>query len=305
MLFYKRLESSTVIVMNLSVKRVHAFTTTPSGGNPAGVVLDAPPLTAKQMMSVSQALTVSETAFVYPSTQANFNVLFFSPSVEVELCGHATIATFFAMAQERLFQKRKKLIVMQETKAGIFPVDIVFSDDGAVDKVMMTQKECIYKDIQLDTQKIAHALRIHANDIDASLPHQIVSTGLFTLPLCVQSFEVLNAMKPNFTEINHLCRQLGVGSFHVFTFDTLEPSSTYHARNFAPSYGVNEDPVTGTANGAVCSYLLKHGLVSTNQLICEQGDIMGRPGRVYVELINNVVKVGGKATVVEEQVLNI
>lgn len=291
--------------MNLSVKRVHAFATTSTGGNPAGVVLDAPALTAEQMMSVSQALAVSETAFVYPSTKADFRVLFFSPSTEVDLCGHATIATFFTMAQEGLFPNGSKITITQETKAGLLPVDIIFSHDGVVDNVMMTQKKSICKNIQLDIQKIAYALGIRSSDIDASLPPQIVSTGLFTLPLCVHSFDVLKMMKPNFSNVNLLCQKLRVGSFHVFTFDTLEPTSTYHARNFAPPYGINEDPVTGTANGAVCSYLLKHDIVSTDHLICEQGDIMGRPGRVYVELTNDIVKVGGKATIVGEKMLDV
>ena len=75
----------------------------------------------------------------------------------------------------------------------------------------------------------------------------------------------------------------------------------YHARNFAPIYGVNEDPVTGTANGAVCGYLLKNRIIQENNLLCEQGDIMGRPGRVFVEINKNVVKVGGRAKIVEEK----
>lgn len=64
----------------------------------------------------------------------------------------------------------------------------------------------------------------------------------------------------------------------------------YHARNFAPVYGVNEDPVTGTANGAVSSYLVKHKIIGKNNFICEQGDIIGRPGRVFVEIRNDEIK---------------
>lgn len=75
----------------------------------------------------------------------------------------------------------------------------------------------------------------------------------------------------------------------------------YHARNFAPIYGVNEDPVTGTANGAVCSYLVRNRIVSEKNLLCEQGDIIGRPGRVFVEIRGNSVKVGGRAKIVEEK----
>jgi len=94
---------------------------------------------------------------------------------------------------------------------------------------------------------------------------------------------------------------LNVGSFHLFTFWTIEPRSVYHARNFAPVYTVNEDPVTGTANGAVCSYLLKNKIIGERNLICEQGDIIGKPGRVYVEINGNIVKVGGRAKIVQEK----
>ena len=96
-----------------------------------------------------------------------------------------------------------------------------------------------------------------------------------------------------------------IGSFHLFTFDTVESDSVYHARNFAPVYGVNEDPVTGTANGAVCSYLIKNKIIKNRNLICEQGDIIGRPGRVFVEIDREGVKVGGKARVVEEKEISV
>ena len=87
----------------------------------------------------------------------------------------------------------------------------------------------------------------------------------------------------------------------MFTFETIESCSTYHARNFAPLYGVNEDPVTGTANGAVSSYLVKNRLITKKSVICEQCDILGRPGRVFVEVDNDVVRVGGTARIVEEK----
>jgi PhzF family phenazine biosynthesis protein len=91
----------------------------------------------------------------------------------------------------------------------------------------------------------------------------------------------------------------------VFTFETIEPESAYHARNFAPVYGINEDPVTGTANGAVSNYLKKHHLINDKKIICEQGDIIGRPGRVIVEIDENTVRVGGCATIVEERTMTV
>ena len=290
--------------MKINVKKVNAFTESIEGGNPAGVVLDSPDLTDEQMKHVSKVLSVSETAFVFPSKKADYKIRFLSPDVEVDLCGHATIATFFTMALEGVFSRDINTVVTQETKSGVLPVDIYFSDE-AVDRVMMTQATLRCKDICLDISILADSLNISVDEIDDSLPKQIVSTGLFTLPLCVKSFDILKAINPDFEKIKKLCNRFGVGSFHLFTFDTIEPNSTYHARNFAPVYGVNEDPVTGTANGAVCSYLIKNKIVKDRNLICEQGDIMGRPGRVFVEIDRDGVKVGGKARVVEEREISV
>ena len=285
--------------MKINVKKVNAFTESLEGGNPAGVVLDLPDLTDEQMKHASRVLSVSETAFVFPSRKADYKIRFFSPDVEVNLCGHATIATFFTMALEGIFSQNINTVITQETKAGVLPVDIYFSDE-TVDRVMMTQATPRYKDICLDISILADSLNILVDEIDDSLPKQIVSTGLFTLPLCVKSFDILKAINPDFEKIKKLCSRFGVGSFHLFTFDTVESDSIYHARNFAPVYGVNEDPVTGTANGAVCSYLIKNKIVKDRNLICEQGDIMGRPGRVFVEIDTGEVKVGGRAKIVEE-----
>ena len=290
--------------MKINVKKVNAFTESLEGGNPAGVVLDSPDLTDEQMKHVSKVLSVSETAFVFPSKKADYKIRFFSPDVEVNLCGHATIATFFTMALEGIFSQNINTVITQETKAGVLPVDIYFSDE-TVDRVMMTQATPRYKDICLDISILADSLNISVDEIDDSLPKQIVSTGLFTLPLCVKSFDILKAINPDFEKIKKLCSRFGVGSFHLFTFDTVESDSIYHARNFAPVYGVNEDPVTGTANGAVCSYLIKNKIVKDRNLICEQGDIMGRPGRVFVEIDRDGVKVGGKARVVEEREISV
>jgi len=287
--------------MKVTAIIVNAFTDLIDGGNPAGVVLNSPDLTDRQMANISKQLNVSETAFVFPSDKADFKVRFFSPKKEVDLCGHATIATFFKMAFEGFFQKNHNSIVNQETKSGILPVSIEFFDDGKVNRVMMTQRKPILKDIYLDISEIANSLNISTDKIDESLPKQSVSTGLFTLPICIKSYEILKSISPNFEKIKQICEGHNLGSFHLFTFQTLESRSVYHARNFAPVYGINEDPVTGTANGAVCSYLLLNKIIHESNLICEQGDIIGRPGRVFVEINKNNIKVGGRAKIVEKK----
>ena len=289
----------------MKVKKVNAFTESIDGGNPAGVVTNSPNLTEEQMKYITKILAVSETAFVFPSSIAGYKVRFFSPEVEVDLCGHATIATFFTMANDGMFGDVKgKITVDQETKAGILPVDIYFKDDGC-EKVMMAQGKLVLKGIHLDRGKLAKSLNVKESEIDDTLPEQIVSTGLFTLPVCIKSFDTLKTMRPNYDLIKKICKDIGVGSFHVFTFETIGETSAYHARNFAPLYGINEDPVTGTANGAVCSYLLKNKILKAKKLVCEQGDIIGRSGRVFVEIDHGVLRVGGKAKLAEEREIKV
>jgi PhzF family phenazine biosynthesis protein len=286
--------------IKVKVFRVNAFTDSIDGGNPAGVLLDTPDLTDKQMANITKQMKVSETAFVSSSEKANIKNVFFTPKLEVELCGHGTIATFFTMAKLGFFKGKDRISVTQETKAGILPVEIYFSDGGIVKKVMMHQAKPILKDIYLNIFEVADSLNISTNVIDDSLPKQIVSTGLFTLPLCINTFEDLKVINPDFNKIKSLCNKLGVGSFILFTFDTLENDSTYHARVFCPLYAINEDPTTGTANGALSYYLIKNNIIKKRNIKCEQGDIIGRPGRIYVEISYDNVKVGGVAIIVEE-----
>ena len=232
--------------MKIIASIVNAFTTEANGGNPAGVVLNSPKLTDKQMSLVTKNLKVSETAFVFPGKLSDYKVRFFSPTMEVDLCGHATIATFFYMAQEGKIVDNKNKILTQETKAGILPISIEFNGQGVVERVMMKQASPQIKDIHLDILSISRALNVKIEDINQDLPQQIVSTGLFTLPICIKSLQLLKNIKPDFEKVKNLCIDLGVGSIHCFTFETIEPKSVYHARNFGPIYGINEDPVTGT-----------------------------------------------------------
>jgi PhzF family phenazine biosynthesis protein len=299
------MELPTVIIpMMVHTYKIHAFTTSPSGGNPAGVVLDAQGLTSDQMKHISSKLQVSETAFIFPSEKADLKTRFFSPTTEVDLCGHATIALFTLLGATRYHHQEGTYQVTQETNAGILPVKLIYHK-GSCTTVMMTQQAPDHEQAFTDRFSLAHTLGIPEQNIDDSLPWERVSTGLFTLPVCVTSLKVLESIRPNPQKIRTLCQKLKVGSLHVYSFDTYEPASVYHARNFAPIYGILEDPVTGTANGAVCSYLHRYRQTPGTKLICEQGDIIGRPGRVHVDIQNDQVQVGGSAVIQQEKEVKI
>jgi len=264
---------------------VNAFTDKPFKGNPAGVVLEGDRLNEKDMQKIASELKCSETAFVMESNKADFNVRFFSPLKEVELCGHATIATFYTM--EELGFVRDKHLAM-ETKAGILDIEI------REELVFMEQAMPVFKDGGISKEDAADALGIKAGEI-GDLPIEAVSTGLFSLNVPIRDIETMEKMKPDFEKVKELCKRSGVGSIFPFTFETLNEDSFVHARCFAPLYGVNEDPVTGTANGALGAYLKKHSLLKSMSYKSEQGYEMGKDGIVFVDASGDRIKVGGKA----------
>ena len=108
--------------MKKVIYQVDAFSDVPFGGNPAGVVPSAEGLNDTQMLSIAKEMNLSETAFIFPlkNNEANYEVRFFTPTQEVDLCGHATIASFFTLASKGIITAESNVkILKQKTKAGI------------------------------------------------------------------------------------------------------------------------------------------------------------------------------------------
>ena len=118
-----------MINLKIKVLKVNAFTKEKNGGNPAGVLLNSPDLTDEQMANITKQLQVSETAFVFPSKKADYKTRFFTPRVEVDLCGHATIATFYVIALRNQLLENRQVTMTQETNVGVLKVDIKFSEN--------------------------------------------------------------------------------------------------------------------------------------------------------------------------------
>ena len=166
----------------IKVYTLNAFTDDVSGGNPAGVVLDADNLTEKQMQGIAKKVGFSETAFVMSSDSADFRVRFFTPSDEVDLCGHATIATF------KLLLLKGRIatgVYKQETLAGILSVEALA--DGSI---LMEQSIPEYYEI-IEPSEIAKSLGLLVSELSEDYPVQVVSTGLKDIMVPVKSLEAL------------------------------------------------------------------------------------------------------------------
>jgi len=265
------------------VKIVDAFTTRRYAGNPCGVVTRAEGLTDTQMQAIARELNASETAFVFPSTVARFRVRFFTPAKEIPLAGHPTIATMHTLVEEgRIDLSAGNTRVTQELSIGVLPVDIGLDGNKNV-RVLMTQAKPEFQR-RLDRNVFAQALGIKPADLLPDVPAQVVSTGTPQAMVPVRSLDVLKRLKPDFQHLSDLEEVGHYFSCHVFALDAFDGANRAHARHYAANAGIPEDPVTGSATGAMAAYLYKYGLLREPRYTVEQGHIMGRPGVVEVEV---------------------
>ncbi|ABS60349.1 PhzF family phenazine biosynthesis protein [Fervidobacterium nodosum] len=285
-----------------------AFTDKPFLGNPAGVVLldDNHQISKETMQLLAKELRFSETAFVKRKGNSDeFTVLFFTPVSEIDLCGHATIATFTVLREKGIVSTGKTYKMI--SRAGTLEIEIFDN------LVMMEQAEPAMGDIveNKDIEYIAQALGIDPNDIGDTkynLSPRPVTTGLWDLITPVKTKQVLYSLSPDFEKISDFCRINNIVSFHVFTLD--EEKALANCRDFAPLYGIPEESATGTANGALIYYLYKHGVVEpekTYEII--QGETMGRTSNIFakIKLKDGIYKsyIGGNAKLIVEGYLKI
>ena len=296
--------------MEINIFQVDAFSKFPFGGNPAGVVTNAKKLNREQMQKIANEMNLSETAFIRQIEDGYFKIRYFTPLVEVDLCGHATIASIYTLAIEGFItpiQKGIKTVVI-ETKAGNLDVDIEYNN-YLPKKITMGQtspKALGVPELLLD---LLDAMGLKESDIgikDTYISPEIISTGLPDIILPIKDKKTLNNMKVDFCKLGEISRKLNVTGVHAFYIEDRTSRIAY-ARNFAPAVGINEEAATGTANGALIYYLTKNGLLADDNLIVSQGESMGRPSQIYCSIKNSEegysVFVGGEANIVIEGII--
>ena len=268
---------------------VDAFTDQPFGGNPAGVVLfdgDVfPP--EKLMLQIAAELLYSETAFVRQDSEKEFTIRYFTPKAEVELCGHATIASFALLHRELGITGR----CLCHTKAGD-----IYVEAGPQVLMQMTPSE-VLKTIE-DTEEVYRAIGIC--DYTPTLPVMIISTGLPDFMIPIENIGTLNRLQPDMEAVIAITEKYNAVSFHVFAFGN--DGYTAHVRDFAPLYNIPEESATGTANASLTHYLQENGCIpAMGDYSFLQGEAMGRPSVVATRATaDGVIYVGGTATVVAE-----
>lgn len=282
---------------------VDAFTTQPNTGNRAGVVLDADHFTTQEMQDIAAFAGYSETAFVLsPKDQSHdIHVRYFTPTHEVPICGHATIATHFLRATTG-HQSDYPLIV--KTGAGHLPVSIFGSPEELLVKMTQGRVEFLSPFNANQRAELASALGVSVNDF-ADLPIQVVTTGHSKVMVPMLSRNKLDELIPNNEKLKAISAEIGCNGFFPFVLEGSRQEPITYGRMFAPAIGINEDPVTGNANGPAGAYLVHHDLIECDQKVSYwgyQGLAIKKPGRVLVtvEKIDSIlhVSIAGQAVLV-------
>ena len=283
------------------------FTTTRFEGNPLAVITDGDGLSNDAMLAVAREMNLSETVFVQKPTedQALARLRIFTTRQELKLAGHPVIGTWFLLAELGVVPAQEGGVhVLQQTGAGVLPVEIRFKD-GRPQRVTMTQKDASFRPAKLNKKALASALGLSPKDFDPKLEPEYVSTGIFNLMVPLRNRGALGRIVMNMVGLRKL---LGRNGTMAYCFACGDNGKAF-SRGMLP-WELYEDAATGSAAGALGAYLVKHGRLSpAHTLNILQGEEMGRPSHIEVEVTQNgrklVPRVSGAAVKVFEGTIQI
>lgn len=328
--------------------QLDVFTDRPLCGNPLAVFPEAEGLTDKEMQKVAREMNLSETVFVLrpnkttaeiaraervtapekgrqspdgaggeaPHTKVLRHLRIFTPAREIPFAGHPVVGTWNALAREGVVPLPENgngwTRIYQEVGIGILPVDIEFQEGKPV-QVVMTQGKPVMGAVMEDSHEqadVARALGLAREDLDETLPIQVISTGLPFLAVPIRSLADLRSCRVNSALLTEVYNRAGTTGCYAFARETIEVGAARaHARLFAPDDNIPEDPATGSAAGALGGYLVYHGAANIEpvdgryRFVIEQGDFINRPSRINIEVEGmagavNQVRVGGPSVLV-------
>jgi trans-2,3-dihydro-3-hydroxyanthranilate isomerase len=283
------------------------FTTTRFQGNPLAVFTDGDSLSIDQMQAIAREMNLAETVFVQKPTdeRALARLRIFTTREELKLAGHPVVGTWFLLAELGVVPAQEGGVhVMQETGAGVLPVEIRFKD-GRPQRVTMTQTEAAFRPIKFRKTALAKSLGLSPKDFDPHLNPECVSTGIFNLMVPLRNRAGLGKISMNMFELRKL---LGKTATMAYCFASGGNGKVF-ARGMLP-WEVYEDPATGSAAGSLGAYLVRHGkLAPGHTLTILQGEEMGRPSHIEVEVTQSgkklVPRVSGAAVKVFEGTIRV
>ncbi len=287
------------------------FTETPFAGNPLAVVLDCDGLTPARMQQIAREFALSETAFVLPPRDPvnSARIRIFTPKSELPFAGHPTIGSAILIAQLEAaeFLSSEDLSIVIEEEIGTISCTVRQRKGRAARAEFILPQLPDRIDAALNVEQLAAALGIEPGSIgfDGHEP-SIYSCGNAFVFVPVDTLETIGRASPRFPQYADAMPSQ-TAKVYVYTRDVEQKGSAFHARMFAPSLGIPEDPATGSAAAAFAGVLreFEEPYDGEHSFIIEQGYEMGRPSLITLTL--DIVKgrlasamIGGAAVRVSE-----
>lgn len=273
------------------------------GGNPCPVELDAQGMSSEDMRAVAKKYG-HESTFLFPpppGREADYELRFFVPEHEMEMCGHATAGTTWLLNElRRLPQGRKEIVYA--TKSGNVRARIAEARDqrGAVAEV--SQPRGWVKAVDEERRReILDVLRISEEDLHPDFPIQNACTSRVKTMVPLRSSSGVNGLKPDYSRVREVCERLeSTGLYPYAIIDPVggEEGTHVEARQFPKASGYPEDAATGIAASALSWVVLENGMLKNRTLVVRQGVAMGSPSEIRVTVDEDVDQgcwIGGTA----------
>jgi len=268
-------------------KKIDAFATQKSDGNPAGMIyLDSScDITTDEMLRIAKELKgfVSEVGYVIRIDGNTFDLKYYSSEREVDFCGHATIAIMYDLIKNSENLINKKQINIVTCKGNLIVENKITNEDA----VFITAPVPVFSPNKVNTESIAKALRIDLDEINNGYPASIINAGLETLIVPVKSLNGILSISPELDELKEFCIENSIDIITVYSDEVADKKNRYRTRVFAPTFGYLEDPATGSGNSAFGYYLLKNKIWDGTFMSLEQNGSFENP---------NVIKLMTKDT---------
>lgn len=278
--------------MKRAYKVVDVFTDTALLGNPVAVALDAEGLDTGAMQRIARWTNLSETTFLLPATvaEADLRLQIFTPRSELPFAAHPTLGSAHAALEAGRLPLRDGRLV-QQCGGGLVPIAV--EGTGPNRRLTLTLPPASLRPLTSDEVDELEAI-LGEPVVRGSMP-AVVDVGAVWVVAQLPSAERVLALVPDFARSAAFERRLGVTGLTVFGA-YAGADAVIEVRSFAPSCGVDEDPVCGSGNGSVAVFRRAHGLLPADgtSYIATQGRCVGRDGRVFVTVeAEGQVGVGG------------
>jgi PhzF family phenazine biosynthesis protein len=280
-----------------SFLQLDVFASAPGRGNPLAVVLDAADLDSAAMQAMAAWLNLSETTFVLPATQAgaDYRLRIFTPRQELPFAGHPSVGTAHAVIERGLATPRDGRLV-QECGAGLLPIRV----DGEGRQRRLHVRAPRGTELAADPTSILPSLRAAG---EGALRPVVIDNGPRWWCVELADEAAVRTLAPDLDAMANGTRATRTVGVAVFARCVRQPYALV-VRAFVPADGIPEDPVTGSANAAICAWLHASDALPDQRFLSSQGREVGRDGIVECEVDGDgEVWIGGQTqTVVEGEI---